>query len=42
MLFALTRSNWLKQLPDQSRIILQLTEIVAVGNILFNIPNFFF
>jgi hypothetical protein len=32
MLFALMRSNLLRQLPDQSGIILQLTEIVSVSN----------
>jgi len=30
MLFALTRSNLLKQLPDGHGIILRLTEIVTV------------
>jgi len=30
MLFALTRSNLLKQLPDGNEIILRLTEIVTV------------
>jgi len=29
MLFALTRSNLLKQLPNQNGIILRLTEIVT-------------
>ena len=32
MLFALTRSNLLRQLPDGSRIILLLTEIVTASN----------
>jgi len=32
MLFALTRSNLLRQLPDQNKIVLQLTEIVSVSN----------
>jgi len=32
MLFALTRSNLLRQLPDRNRIILQLTVIVTVSN----------
>ena len=30
MLFALTRSNLLKQLPNENGIILRLTEIVTV------------
>jgi len=32
MLFALTRSNLLRQLPDKNRIILLLTEILPVSN----------
>ena len=32
MLFALTRSNLLRQLPDRNGIILQLTGIVTVSN----------
>jgi len=32
MLFALTRSNLLKQLPDGNGIIPWFTEIVTVGN----------
>ena len=32
MLFALTRSNLLRQLPDGNGIILRLTEIVTVSN----------
>ncbi len=32
MLFALTRSNLLRQLPDRNGIILRLTEIVTVSN----------
>jgi len=32
MLFALTRSNLLRQLPNRNGIILQLTEIVSVSN----------
>jgi len=32
MLFALTRSNLLRQLSDQNGIILQRTEIVSVSN----------
>jgi hypothetical protein len=32
MLFALTRSNLLRQLPDGNGIILRPTEIVAVSN----------
>ena len=32
MLFALTRSNLLRQLPDRNRIILRLIEIATVRN----------
>jgi hypothetical protein len=32
MLFALTRSNLLRQLPDRNRIIPQFTDIVTVSN----------
>ena len=32
MLFALTRSNLLRQLPDGNEIILRLTEIVTLSN----------
>ena len=32
MLFALTRSNLLRQLADQNGIILRLTDIVTVSN----------
>ena len=32
MLFAFTRSNLLKQLPDQNGTLLQLAEIVTVSN----------
>ena len=32
MLFALTRSNLLKQLPDENGTLLQLAEIVTVSN----------
>jgi hypothetical protein len=34
MLFALTRSNLLKQLPDENEIILRLTETVIVRHLI--------
>jgi hypothetical protein len=39
MLFALTRSNLLRQLPDGNGIILRLTEIVTASN---SIGTYFF